>query len=180
MFLSAIRKDPRREAAEALYSAAAEQARRPEFYAADGAPDTFEGRFEVIALHIWLVLARLRAAADSQKTSQALVDLFFARLDDALREVGVGDLSVGKKARKLAEAFYGRARAYDAASGSDAPASALADALARNVLSSADPKAGASLADYARRAAAGLSSMPDVRFLSGDARFPHPKSGAGE
>jgi cytochrome b pre-mRNA-processing protein 3 len=177
MFLSAFRKDPRLDAAEALYLAAAGQALRPEFYASGGVPDSFEGRFELAALHLWLALARLKTAAAARETSQALVDAFFRRLDDALRESGVGDLSVGRRIRKLAEAFYGRARAYDAALAPEAPADGLAAALARNVFSSSDPATGAALAVYVRRAAAALSATSDQQLLAGGATFPEPLGG---
>ncbi|MBV9511586.1 MAG: ubiquinol-cytochrome C reductase, partial [Caulobacteraceae bacterium] len=105
-----------RLAGQALYEAAIRQARQPALYADLSAPDTTEGRFELYTLHVVLVLHRLKGlGGQAGRISQALFDAYIRALDDALREMGVGDLSVGKKMRKLGEAFYGRAKAYDAA-----------------------------------------------------------------
>ena len=99
-----------------LYTAAVAQARTPVFYARMGAADTVEGRFEVYTLHLVLLLRRLKGqGAVASEVSQALFDAYLRGLDDGLRQMGVGDLSVGKKMRKLGEAFYGRAKAYDKA-----------------------------------------------------------------
>ena len=107
---------PARLAGEALYEAATHQARQPAFYARLQAPDTVEGRFELYTLHVVLLLHRLKGLdTGTAAIAQALFDAYLQALDDALREMGVGDLSVGKKMRKLGEAFYGRAKAYDAA-----------------------------------------------------------------
>ena len=99
-----------------LYDCAAAQARSPAFYAVMGAPDTVEGRFELYSLHVALLLRRLKGQGpQAAETAQGLFDAYVQALDDALREMGVGDLSVGKKMRKLGEAFYGRVKAYDEA-----------------------------------------------------------------
>lgn len=180
MFLSAFRKDPGGSAGEALHAAAVAQARRSEFYLPGGVSDSLEGRFELLAIHVWLILARLRTDRGARRTSQALVDRFFSGLDDALRESGVGDLSVGKKVRGMAEAFYGRARAYDAALAAGDPLEALAKAIARNVFSSPEAETGAALARYVHRAAAALASTPDARLRAGEAEFPEPASGGRE
>lgn len=108
-----FRPGPTRAAGQALYAAAVERARRPELYTDLAAPDTAGGRFEVYTLHVVLLLDRLRGqGAEAAATSQALFDAYVSALDHALREMGVGDLSVGKKMRKLGEAFYGRAKSY--------------------------------------------------------------------
>jgi cytochrome b pre-mRNA-processing protein 3 len=115
--------------ARPVYEAIVAAARRPELYASYGVADSLDGRFEMISLHMYLVLDRLRGdAADDFR--QALTDEFFADMDRSLREMGVGDLSVGKKVRKMAEVFFGRVQAYNAASGDSKK---MADALARNV-----------------------------------------------
>jgi cytochrome b pre-mRNA-processing protein 3 len=104
-----------RVAGQGLYEAAIRQARQPAFYADLKAPDTVEGRFELYTLHVVLLLHRLRGlGGEAGRVSQALFDAYLQALDDALREMGVGDLSVGKKMRRLGEAFYGRAKAYQA------------------------------------------------------------------
>ncbi|MET0271566.1 MAG: ubiquinol-cytochrome C chaperone family protein, partial [Phenylobacterium sp.] len=85
---------------QALYARAVEQSREPALYEALGAPDTVEGRFEIYTLHVVLLLDRLRRQGDQAKeTSQHLFDTYVKALDHALREMGVGDLSVGKKMR---------------------------------------------------------------------------------
>jgi len=102
--------------AKILYEAIVAAARQEKFYAQWGVPDTIDGRFEMISLHLFLVLDRLKeGGADTQKLRQQLTDTFFADMDRSLREMGVGDLSVGKKVRKMAEVFYGRVTAYAAA-----------------------------------------------------------------
>ena len=126
---------PERRCYEAIVAAA----RHPAFYARWGVADTLDGRFDMIALHTYLVLDRLKGA--EPRFRQELVDEFFRDMDRSLRELGVGDMSVGKKVRKMAEVFYGRVAAYDAAlaEGGDA----LVAALARNVFPGVPDPAGA-------------------------------------
>ena len=101
-----------------LYEAIVAAARHPVAYAEWGVPDTLDGRFDMITLHMFLVLDRLKG--EDRAFRQELVDEFFRDMDRSLRELGVGDLSVGKKVRKMAEVFYGRLAAYDRAlAGSD-------------------------------------------------------------
>ena len=173
MFKALFRKDPANAAGERLYAAAAEQARAEPFYAAMGAPDTVEGRFEMTALHVWLVLRRLKGDEAARRVGQRLFDAMFSSFDAALRELGVGDLVVGKKIRKLAENFYGRAAAYDAALAGDDEA--LAAALARNVYGDANPAKAATLAAYVRRAAEKLDGQDRERIVGGVVDFPAPE-----
>ena len=120
----------------AAYLSIVKQARRPEFYKTGGAPDDFDGRFDMMALHLHLLLRRLRALGMGRSTiSQDVFDMFFKDMDQAMREAGVGDMGVGKKVQKMVEAFYGRATAYDAAFDADTthvPA-AIRKVLARNL-----------------------------------------------
>ncbi|MEO1251502.1 MAG: ubiquinol-cytochrome C chaperone family protein [Pseudomonadota bacterium] len=170
MLKSFFRKDPSLDAGDALFAAAAEQARALPFYETLGVPDTIEGRFELVALHVWLVLRRLKEEAGAKDVSQRVFDAMFASFDAALRETGVGDLVVGKKIRKLAENFYGRVAAYnDALGGEDG---ALEGALARNVYESTDPAVAGRLADYVRRTVAALAAQPGGRIAGGVAKFP--------
>ena len=99
---------------EAIYGMIVTQAREPVFYRDMGVPDTVNGRFDMILLHLWLVLRRLRTVR-RRELSQGLFDHFCEDMDDNLREMGVGDLTVPKQMRAFGEAFYGRAKAYDAA-----------------------------------------------------------------
>src|SRR5689334_11229958 len=110
-FRRLFRPGSAKAAGQRLYAAAVAKARAPALYAEMGAPDTPDGRFEVYTLHVLMMLERLRgegrAAADA---SQSLFDAYLSGLDHGLRELAVGDLSVGKTMRKLGEAFYGRGK----------------------------------------------------------------------
>src|SRR5687767_13690321 len=98
---------PSQLAGSALYARVVAQARTPALYADLGAPDTTEGRFELYSLHVYLLLERLKdQGPQAAETAQALFDTYLSALDNALREMGVGDLSVGNRMRKLGEAFY--------------------------------------------------------------------------
>ncbi len=107
--LSFFTAAPEPSAAHRLYSKAVNHARYPLYYEQLGVPDTPEGRFEILALHVGLIIRRLvedRAAGD--EVAQALVNLMISDLDDNLRELGVGDLSVGKQVKRLASQFNAR------------------------------------------------------------------------
>src|SRR6476660_9122950 len=97
----------------ALYGAIVAQARNPGLYADLAVPDTVTGRFEMVILHSALVLRHLRADDAAKAVAQEVFDLFCADMDRSLRELGVGDLAVGKRMREMAGIFYGRADAYD-------------------------------------------------------------------
>ncbi len=156
-----------------LYVAAAAQARSPAFYEVLGAPDSVEGRFELYTLHVSLLLRRLKGqGAQAAETGQALFDAYVQALDDALREMGVGDLSVGKKMRRLGEAFYGRVRNYDEALAALPDRGPLRAMLARTVLmgGAGDPEP---FADYCAAAAARLQSQSLEQFLlDGEVQWP--------
>jgi len=155
-----------------LYAAAAAQARQPALYERLGAPDTVEGRFELYTLHVGLVLRRLKGqGAQAAETAQALFDTYVSALDDALREMGVGDLAVGKKMRKLGEAFYGRVKNYDEAFGVLPDRAPLEAILERTVLAGEGRSADA-LADYAVMAMDGLERQPLDTVLKGDVQWP--------
>jgi cytochrome b pre-mRNA-processing protein 3 len=129
---------PRRIAAE-LYSDVVAAARAPVFYADLAVPDTIEGRYEMIVLHIVLLLRRLRQPGTGQnRLAQALVDFMAADLDRSIRELGVGDMSVGKFMKRLGEGLYGRAAAYDKAL-DERDAQALEAAVLRNIFDGDDP-----------------------------------------
>ena len=121
------------------YTAITRKARSPAHYGAGGVPDSFDGRFDMMALHVHLVLRRLRSDGVARDDiGQELFDIFFRDMDQAMRESGVGDLGVGKRIRKMAQAYYGRAAAYDTALGKAAPSDrkhkdALIEVLSRNL-----------------------------------------------
>jgi cytochrome b pre-mRNA-processing protein 3 len=152
-----------------LYASAAAQARMPAFYAAMGAPDTVEGRFELYSLHVALLLRRLKGQGpQAAETAQGLFDAYVQALDDALREMGVGDLSVGKKMRKLGEAFYGRVKNYDEAFAALPDPAPLAAIIGRTVLMDETGAQTGPLVDYATAAMARLDAEPLDTLLRGD------------
>ncbi len=188
MILRAFRRHRQDHTIQALYGAIVAQARSVAFYARYGVPDTVEGRFEVIVLHLVLVMTRLggdqapgRGGGPQNEIGQQLFDVFCRDLDDNLREMGVGDMAVPRRMRAFGEAFYGRKAAYTAALG-DAGNTALEKALARNIfgMAAADDRAIA-LARYARAAAIGLGAMPEDELLAAgraaeQIMFPRPES----
>src|SRR3954465_5010622 len=135
---------------ETIYGMIVTQAREPLFYRDLGVPDTVNGRFDLLLMHLWLVLRRLKAAGCSKELSQAVFDHFCNDMDDNLREMGIGDQTVPKRMRAFGEAFYGRTAAYDMAlsEGSEA----FAAALCKNVLDGADMEKARQLAAYAEAA----------------------------
>ncbi len=155
-------------AGRALYAPLISQARSPVFYTAGAVPDTTDGRFEIYTLHLALVLRRLRGEGEmAAEVSQMLFDTFLSGLDDGLREMGVGDLSVGKKMRKLGEAIYGRLKSYDEALKADASPDALVHVLERTVYLAAPNAPAERLADYVRRTDAALTAADLSCFMNG-------------
>jgi cytochrome b pre-mRNA-processing protein 3 len=154
-----------------LYGQAVQQARRPAFYTQLGVPDTPNGRFELYSLHVLLLLRRLKGAGEAgAETAQVLFDTFISSLDDALREQGVGDLSVAKKMRKLGEAFYGRVRSYDEAMAALPDTEALNALIVRTVCADGGDAEG--LTRYAADGAAELAALGDADVLSGRIGWP--------
>jgi cytochrome b pre-mRNA-processing protein 3 len=157
---------------EAIYGMIVTQARDPVFYTDLGVPDTVNGRFDLLLLHLWLLLRRLRAAADGAAVSQALFDRFCEDMDDNLREMGVGDQTVPRRMRAFGEAFYGRTRAYDQAV--DEGGEALASAIGKNILDGSQPGQARRLAAYAGAVEAGLARTDEATLLFGSFEFPSP------
>jgi len=170
-----LRRNHLRDAAERAYGSVVGQARRPEFFTMLGVPDTLDGRFEVICLHAFLYLRRLKnEGGPAAALSQRFFDTMFADFDRSLREIGTGDLSVGRQVKRMAEAFYGRIRAYeDGLAGSDETVNA---ALTRNVYgtASASPEQLARLGAYLRREAANLAAQPAAALFDGRIAFGAP------
>jgi cytochrome b pre-mRNA-processing protein 3 len=167
------RRDRHERAAFRLYTTAVAAARVPALYATLGVPDTLDGRFEMVGLHVFLLIDRLRRdAPPGPDLAQSVFDAMFSDMDVTLREMGVGDLTVGKRVREMWEAFHGRAAAYETAL-ADPDDSALAAALARNVWRGGAPPPGAAeaLARLARARQAGLADQPLAVFAAGAARF---------
>jgi cytochrome b pre-mRNA-processing protein 3 len=163
---------PPRGTIEAIYGMIVAQAREPLFYAGLGVPDTVNGRFDMVLLHLWMVLRRLRPAAGGAELSQALFDHFCADMDANLREMGVGDLTVPKRMQAFGEAFYGRVAAYDVALAEGE--AALAQALCKNILNGEQIEHARQLAFYAETVIAALAGLDDVKLQKGSWRFPSP------
>jgi cytochrome b pre-mRNA-processing protein 3 len=166
---------PRVSPVHALYAALVEESRAPEFYERWGVPDTLDGRFEVISLHAFLVLRRLKESKSAAGFAQDFFDLMFRDFDRNLREMGASDLGVGRQVKTMARAFYGRIRAYERGLDGDED---LAQALKRNLYGTATPDAAqlAAMADYVRRRAAALATTPVETLLAGE--FPPVRMGA--
>lgn len=165
---------PPRGTIEAIYGMIVTQAREPVFYRDFGVPDTVNGRFDLLVLHLWMVLRQLRPATDGINLSQALFDHFCNDMDDNLREMGVGDLTVPKRMQAFGEAFYGRAAAYDAAlAAGEEP---LAQALCKNILNGKDIDKARRLARYTQAAIAALAAQGGAQ----PPRFPMPAEASAQ
>jgi cytochrome b pre-mRNA-processing protein 3 len=124
--------------------------------------DDMEARFEVLVLHLFLVLNRLSAEQPGQALGQGVFDRFCQDMDDEMREMGVGDLTVPKKMRRVADAFYGRSDAYRASLGDE---DAMTAALAKNVYGGTNSERASALARYVR-AVNGNLARADVAELA--------------
>ena len=163
---------PSRGTIEGIYGMIVTQAREPLFYRDLGVPDTVNGRFDLLVLHLWIVLRRFKLAEGGASLSQALFDRFCDDMDANLREMGVGDLTVPKRMQAFGEAFYGRAAAYDLALA--AGREPLAQALCKNILNGEGIGNARRLAVYAETAIAGLAGLDEVTLLGAAWMFPSP------
>ncbi len=186
----------RTRVAHALYVAAVEQARHPEFYIKGQVADSLDGRFDLIVLHLWLIVARLHRPSDQEiglsanarALEEKLLDVYFADMDQSLREMGVGDLGVSKKVKVMAQAFCGRAEAYDEAfaqlgvaalnaSGTAAgtgQGEAFDQALVRNVYRDVEPEPAALrwLVEYVVAARILMDEQSLAKIVGGAVEFP--------
>lgn len=159
MLQNLFRSRARERLGQPLYELAVRQAREPGFYTRLGVADRIDARFELYTLHVLLLVMRLRDEGErGAEAGQDLFDTYVSALDHALRELGVGDISVGKKMRKLGEALYGRMTAWETPL-RDGDAAALSAGLARNIYESEDAAVGARLADYALASRARLAAQ---------------------
>jgi len=176
--MALFRRNPLRDVAVRAYGTVVGHARQPVFFTDFDVPDTIDGRFELISLHAFLYLHRLKKEGDpGASLGQFFFDLMFADFDRSLRELGTGDLSVGREVKQMAQAFYGRIHAYERGldDGGDAE---LHAALRRNLYGTAAPSdAGlAAMAAYLRDEAAQLARQDATALLAGTVSFglPHP------
>ena len=153
-----------------LYEAIVAAARHPRFYENMGVADTIDGRFEMIVLHLFLVLNRLKGEG-VEDLRQNLTDEFFNDMDRSLREIGVSDVAVGKKVRKIAESYFGRVTAYDRALSSGPKI--LEEAISRNVYpDGASEESIKALTAYFNDAIKLLGTVSLEQILLGELRFP--------
>jgi cytochrome b pre-mRNA-processing protein 3 len=159
-------------AARQLYRATVAQARQVKFYTDWRVPDSATGRFDLISLHAFLVLYRLKDDASSTSFQQNYAGALFEDMDRNLREMGVGDLSVGKKIRRMAEGFFGRSAAYNKAlSGEGEP---LGDVLKRNlygVVEMQDIVILDAITSYVRRCVDHLAAQGIADLTAGQVSF---------
>ena len=178
--LFSSRKRSDREAAERLYAACVIAARRPELFLSFGVPDTLQGRFEMMAIHLFPVLNRLQhEPGDDPELARLVAEAFVADMDGAFRDMGVGDLRVPKRMTTLYRSFGGRIAAYRKARAFGD--GALVDAVARNVFpDGAEPHAALNLAEYLKSAVDAIrrAELNDLR--QGEAPFPSVATGAAE
>jgi cytochrome b pre-mRNA-processing protein 3 len=172
--LNHFRKSPKplRGTIQTMYGMIVTQAREPLFYRDLGVPDTVNGRFDVLVLHLWMVLRRLTGLETGAALRQALFDRFCEDMDANLREMGVGDLTVPKRMQEFGEAFYGRSAAYDLALAEGREE--LAQALCRNILDGQQIENARRLAFYAEAGIKALAELDDATIRSGSWRFPSP------
>ncbi|HEX3498557.1 MAG TPA: ubiquinol-cytochrome C chaperone family protein [Stellaceae bacterium] len=173
---SLFRRNRHRDAAMRLYESIVEQAREPVFFTDFGVPDTFDGRFELVALHGFLVLNRLKALGpQTAELAQELFDVMFTDFDRSLREMGVGDLGVGRHIKTMAQGFYGRVGAYETGLLA-ADAAPLAEALRRNLYGTVSPEESHidAMVAYLRRCAATVAAQPAAGLRAGKVFFGAP------
>ncbi len=164
-----------KEPATLLYERLVAQARQPDFYAHCGVPDTLDGRFELVSLHLFLVLHRLKGDHPvSVDLAQALFDLMFEDMDQSLREMGAGDLGVGRRVKIMIQGLYGRIAAYE--EGLERDDSVLQAALRRNIYGTVDPSPACleALAAYIRRQVAALAGQAYPALAAGALVFGPP------
>jgi cytochrome b pre-mRNA-processing protein 3 len=163
---------PSRGTIEAIYGMIVTQAREPLFYRDLGVPDTVNGRFDLLVLHLWIVLRRLKSIEGGVDLSQTLFDRFCDDMDANLREMGVGDLTVPKRMQAFGEAFYGRAAAYDLAlTAGEEP---LAQALCKNILNGEQIEKARRLASYTEVVIAALGGVDEAALRSASWKVPSP------
>ena len=175
MFQRLFRREPKanRAITEALYGQIVAAARQPVFYSHWNVPDTPLGRFEMVSLHMFLFQHRLRGLDGVEgEIAQVLIDEFFMDVDHSLRELGISDVGVPKRMKKLAKMFYGRTAAYtEALDAGDRDA--LAAALTRNVRPDvAEWPQAAALGDYVVEASARLAAQDTAAIAAGRLDFP--------
>ncbi|MHC8493704.1 ubiquinol-cytochrome C chaperone family protein [Thalassospira sp. SM2505] len=166
------KKDRKQTAAFELYTAMVTQARKPEFYAKLGVPDTMEGRFDLILVHAFVLFRRLKSEDGDRDLAQNIFDVMFSDLDQNMREMGIGDVGILKRIRKMSESYHGRIVAYE--EGVQSGAAELAAALNRNLYADTDATDEQLMAmvGYVHDALATLAKQPILDLQDGAVHFP--------
>ena len=156
-----------------IYKSIVKQARQQTFYTKFGAPDTPDGRFDMITIHAFLVMRRLKDESEINNLAQAIFDLMFTDMEQNLREMGSGDVGVAKKIMAMTEAFFGRIKVYEKGL---VNTSFLKEALKRNLYreTSPDEMQVISLAKYIQREAIRLEKIEISDIMQGDLFFVSP------
>jgi cytochrome b pre-mRNA-processing protein 3 len=174
-FPALFRKSSESGPAASLYDTVVAQSRHPAFFQNLGVPDTVDGRFDMIAMHAFLLLRRLKSpATEAGNLPQVFFDTMFGDMDRSLREMGAGDLGVGRRVKGMATSFYGRIAAYER--GLADPTDALEQALARNLYGTVEGDTAQihAMADYMRREARALDRQSGADLLAGRVVFGEP------
>lgn len=164
-----------------LYRAIVAQGRLPVFYSDLCVPDSVDGRFDLITLHIFLSVRRLKREGEAAKDlAQDLSEIFFADMDLNLRELGASDIGVGRRVKRMIEGYYGRALAYEAAL--DGQGDRLEEVLARNLYGTTEVSEAvlADLVAYVCAADLDLQGQSWAKLSKGLIEFPQPRLGMAE
>jgi cytochrome b pre-mRNA-processing protein 3 len=170
--------DRREVIAQRLYAALTAQARRPDFYISCGVPDTIDGRFEMVALHAFLLFRRLKGQGEKAgAVAQSVYDVMFGDFDASVREMGAQDLGVGRRIKFMTEAMNGRFQAYEAGLvhlQTQGASTELELALKRNLYGTIEPvdECLKRMVDYMKRADAELAALPIDQLMRGVLHFP--------
>ena len=168
MLRNLFRQRPDERQGDALYALAVEQARQPAFYTSLGVADRIDARFELYTLHVLILFLRLKQDGErGEVAAQKLFDVYISSLDHTLRELGVGDVSVGKKMRKLGEAFYGRVKSYESAFAALPQTDHLQALLSRTVYEQGGAENAAKLGEYVIRQRAALAEQKLDALMDG-------------
>lgn len=166
------KKDRKHASAVDLYTAMVTQARQPEFYSKLGVADTKEGRFDLILVHAFILFRRLKAEDGDKDLAQEVFDVMFADLDQNMREMGIGDVGILKRIRKMSDSYHGRIVAYE--EGMQSGAAELAAALDRNLYADTDVRDEQLMAvvGYVHDALTLLEQQTLSEIQNGKVRFP--------
>lgn len=166
------KKDRKQTAAFELYTAMVAQARHPDFYVNLGVPDTMEGRFDLILVHAFVLFRRLKTENGDRDLAQNIFDVMFADLDQNMREMGIGDVGILKRIRKMSESYHGRIVAYE--EGVQSGAAELAAALNRNLFADTEVRDEQLMAmvGYVHQALTDLDRQEISDLQNGKVHFP--------